>query len=172
MKILMSKRKIIATAAGVAGAVALTGFAAPLPASPGSYPYIYNNFPTVAPATVGTRGVKIAANADMMVTATGLLGGKLGNSAHRANVLTSSRTRHGIQGGATPAAPDSTPGVQFGAGPRRNRRRTRASDGTRTRVNGCAGRCLASQPHPLRGPMMPNHGARQECGNQSDLSEH
>ncbi|OHT88209.1 hypothetical protein [Mycobacteroides saopaulense] len=130
----MPKRKIIATAAGVAGAVALAGFAAPtaaadppgipfvpgvpapLPATPGSYTYIYNNFPAVAPAAVDARGVKIAANADPMAAATGLPGSKLGNSAHPANVLTSSSTRYGIQGGATPAAPGSTTGVQFGAG--------------------------------------------------------
>ncbi|SIJ21204.1 Uncharacterised protein [Mycobacteroides abscessus subsp. abscessus] len=69
----MPKKKIAATAAGVAGALALAGFAAPtaaadppgipfvpgvpapLPATPGSYTYIYNNFPAVAPATVDAR---------------------------------------------------------------------------------------------------------------------
>ena len=78
----MPKRKIVVTVAGVAGALALGGLAAPtaaadppgipfvpgvpapLPATPGSYTYIYNNFPAVAPATVDARGVKIAANAD------------------------------------------------------------------------------------------------------------
>ncbi|CPZ71474.1 Uncharacterised protein [Mycobacteroides abscessus] len=116
----MPKKKIAATAAGVAGALALAGFAAPtaaadppgipfvpgvpapLPATPGSYTYIYNNFPAVAPATVDARGVKIAANADPAAGAAGLPGSKLGNSAHLANVLTSSSTRYGIQGGVTP----------------------------------------------------------------------
>ncbi len=92
------------------------GVPAPLPATPGSYTYIYNNFPAVAPATVDARGVKIAANADPAAGATGLPGSKLGNSAHLANVLTSSSTRYGIQGGTTAPAPASTTGVQFGAG--------------------------------------------------------
>ncbi|NGX08016.1 hypothetical protein [Mycobacteroides franklinii] len=130
----MPKRKIVVTVAGVAGLLALGGVAAPtaaadpppipfvpgvpapLPATPGSYTYIYNNFPAVAPATVDARGVKIAANADPTAGAAGLPGSKLGNSAHLANVLTSSSTRYGIQGGPTPAAPASTTGVQFGAG--------------------------------------------------------
>ncbi|WP_100466920.1 hypothetical protein [Mycobacteroides abscessus] len=130
----MPKKKIAATAAGVAGALALAGFTAPtaaadppgipfvpgvpapLPATPGSYTYIYNNFPAVAPATVDARGVKIAANADPAAGAAGLPGSKLGNAAHPANVLTSSSTRYGIQGGVNPAAPASTTGVQFAAG--------------------------------------------------------
>ncbi|NMK63931.1 hypothetical protein HHM26_03505, partial [Staphylococcus capitis] len=81
-----------------------------------SYTYIYNNFPAVAPATVDARGVKIAANADPAAGAAGLPGSKLGNAAHPANVLTSSSTRYGIQGGVNPAAPASTTGVQFAAG--------------------------------------------------------
>ncbi|WP_078312307.1 MULTISPECIES: hypothetical protein [unclassified Mycobacterium] len=130
----MPKRKIVAAMAGVAGALALgalpaptaladppgipfvPGVPAPLPATPGSYTYIYNNFPAVAPAAVDARGVKIAANADPAAGAAGLPGSKLGNAAHPANVLTSSSTRYGIQGGTTPAAPASTTGVQFGAG--------------------------------------------------------
>ncbi|MUM17758.1 hypothetical protein FZI91_14810 [Mycobacterium sp. CBMA271] len=130
----MPKRRIVATVATVAGALALGGLAAPtaaadppsipflpgvpapLPATPGSYTYIYNNFPAVAPATVDARGVKIATNADPAAGATGLPGSKLGNSAHMSNQLTSSSTRYGIQGGSTAPAPASTTGVQFGAG--------------------------------------------------------
>ncbi|MDM2029520.1 hypothetical protein PP300_09460, partial [Mycobacteroides abscessus] len=59
---------------------------------------------------------KIAANADPAAGAAGLPGSKLGNAAHPANVLTSSSTRYGIQGGVNPAAPASTTGVQFAAG--------------------------------------------------------
>ncbi|QCH23785.1 hypothetical protein [Mycobacteroides salmoniphilum] len=130
----MPKRKIIVTAAGVAGALALAGLSAPmaaadppgipfvpgvpgpLPATPGSYWYMYNNFYSPSPATVDARGVKISSNSDLAATASGLPGSKLGNSAHPANLLTGASTRNGIQGGETPAAPASTTGVQFAAG--------------------------------------------------------
>lgn len=88
-----------------------------LPSTPGSFSYTWNNFPSVAPATVDARGVKVAATADPRASATGMPGSKLGNSSHIANSLTSASTRYGVLGGVSPpAAPASTTGVQFGAG--------------------------------------------------------
>lgn len=86
-----------------------------LPAVPGSYSATYYVIIPPAPATTDARGVNVGSNADPAAAAYGLPGSKLGNSAHKPNVLTSTSTRYGIQGGITPPAAPST-GVIAGGG--------------------------------------------------------
>lgn len=128
-------REFLAAASAAAGLIALAGATAPaagadppdipfvpgnpgpLPATPGSFTFIFNNFPGMNPYGMkDSRGVNIGSNADGAANAVGLPGDRLGNTEHWANVLTASSTRYGIAAGSEPANPASTTGVQYGAG--------------------------------------------------------
>lgn len=130
-----TKRRVFGAVTGVAGLFMLASlpmaaaqpappppppfFPAPtigsLPVTPGSFSYTYFVIVPPAAATTDARGVNIGTNADPAMAAYGMPGSKLGNSPHKPNVLTSTSTRYGIQGGVTPPATPST-GVIVGGG--------------------------------------------------------
>lgn len=113
-----TKRRMIGALTGVAGLFTLAPlptaaaepppppppfFPAPtlggLPAAPGSYSATYFVIVPPAPATTDARGVNVGTNSDPAAAAFGMPGSKLGNTPHKANVLTSTSTRNGIMGG-------------------------------------------------------------------------
>lgn len=83
---------------------------------PGSYLYAYNLIPVYGPAINDARGIRANVTADPAMTAQGMPGSQLGQSANRENILgTYSSMKNNISAGPAPAQ-IVQPGIGPGAG--------------------------------------------------------